>query len=734
MIDPDVVREVLEVARSRGAGFAELYAEERSSTVMRLDDGRVEEVVAGGDRGAGIRVFHGESQAYAYTNRLDAASLREAAVAAASAGQGGDVGTTVAALAATPVVRQPVRIAGADVPCDRKVGWLREADEAARAFDPAVRQVLVAYLESLQHVLVANSDGRWSEEERPRIRLVAQVVASRDDVLQTGFDGPGGLAGLEFIESHPPAAVAETAARMAVAMLGGRPAPAGQMPVVLGPGGGGILFHEACGHGLEVDHVQKDASVFKGRLGETFASPLVNGVDDGTVPAEWGTNAFDDEGTPTQRTVLFEKGTLVGHAVRRGARAPRRRALHRERPAAVLRVPADPADDELVDPAGRFVARGGRVATPAAGCTRKALGGGQVNPATGDFVFGVAEGYLIENGELTTPVRGANLIGNGPQILAGIDAVADDYEFRHGICGKEGQGVPVANGSPTLRIARDDGGRDGCLSSPTCAPGRSTQAKAGEEIEAFAEERPAGAGARPWRRGRVADVRPRRAAWGACGRRRARGIRVRGRSVARTRWRRWSRAPGRAPRSRSRRRQRPARALAGRGDAGDVPRGARARPGRAEGRAGARGSTRGHRREPRGAQGRVAPGSPTRSPAPPSRRRAGDRWSSREPTAGCRCRRSRRATARRRADSTSRWRASSDELDWEEAARRGRRARGAAAGRREAAQRAVAGGAGPGGRDGVPLGCWRARCRARPSSRAGRRSRRSWARRSGAGR
>jgi TldD protein len=451
VIDPDLVREVLEVARSHGAGFAELYAEERSSTVMRLDDGRVEEVVAGGDRGAGIRVFHGESQAYAYTNRLDAASLRRAAEAAASAGRAQD-GGAVAALTATPVVRQPVRIAGADVPRDRKVAWLREADEAARAFDPAVRQVLVAYLESLQHVLVANSDGRWSEEERPRIRLVAQAVAARDDLLQTGFDGPGGLAGLEFIDAHPPARVAETAAKMAVSMLGSRPSPAGQMPVVLGPGGGGILFHEACGHGLEVDHIQKDASVFKGRIGETFASPLVNGVDDGTVPAEWGTNAFDDEGAPTQRTVLFENGTLVG------ALYDELRARHddvsstgngRRQSYAYLPIPrmtnssilpGESSPEDIVRDTSR-------------GLYAKALGGGQVNPATGDFVFGVAEGYLIENGELTTPVRGANLIGNGPQILAGIDAVADDYEFRHGICGKEGQGVPVANGSPTLRIA-----------------------------------------------------------------------------------------------------------------------------------------------------------------------------------------------------------------------------------------------------------------------------------------
>ena len=275
MIDPDLVEDVLQAALAGGARFAEVFAEERSSTVIRLDDGRVEEVVAGTDRGAGVRVFHGESQAYAYTNRLEADSLREAAAAAASAGRRATAPATVAGLTTGPPVRHDVRIAGADVPRERKVAWLREADQAARAVDTAVRQVLVAYQESLQRVLIANSEGRWVEEERPRVRLIAQAVAARDDVLQTGFEGPAGLGGLEFLERHPPAVTGETAARMAVAMLGGRPAPAGQMPVVLAPGGGGILFHEACGHGLEADHVHKDASVFRGRMGDSFASPLV---------------------------------------------------------------------------------------------------------------------------------------------------------------------------------------------------------------------------------------------------------------------------------------------------------------------------------------------------------------------------------------------------------------------------------------------------------------------------
>jgi len=453
VLDPELVSHVLAEALSSGGRFAELFAEVRSSTSIRLDDGKIEEVVSGRDRGAGVRVFHGEAQAYAFSNRLEEGALLQAARVAAGAVRAGGRSARAVDLRRREPYRHDVQEPVHAVPVDRKVGWLREADDAARSLDPSVRQVMGSYADGRQQILVATSEGLWAEEERPRVRLLIQVVAARDGVMQTGHEGPGGLTGAELLRRFPPAQTGERAARQAVAMLDGRPSPAGEMAVVLGPGGGGILFHEACGHGLEADHIQKDASIFRGKLGQRLASSLVMGVDDGTVPSAWGSFAVDDEGTPAHRTVLFEAGELIGYLYDR-FRADRDGVQStgngRRQSYAHLPIPRMSNSSILSgsDRAEHIVASTKR------GLYAKTLGGGQVNPATGDFVFGVSEGYLIEDGRIMSPVRGANLIGNGPQILAAIDGVADDFETRDGVCGKEGQGAPVSNGSPTIRIAR----------------------------------------------------------------------------------------------------------------------------------------------------------------------------------------------------------------------------------------------------------------------------------------
>ena len=453
MLDRELVDEVLRAARRRGGSFAEVFVEEKTSTSIRLDDGKVEELATGLDRGAGVRVCFGTSYGYAYSNRLDREALLAAAEAASAALRDAEPGGIVDLRAADARVVNPVERPAESVPAADKVAWLRELDDAARAFSPEVVQVVGIYGDSLQRVLIATSDGRWVEEARPRIRLVAQVVAARDGNIQTGFHGPASCSGVEFVDRHPPRATAEVAARRAVTMLDSIPAPAGEMTVVLAPGMGGVLFHEAVGHPLESDAIDKEASVYRGLIGERCASELIDGVDDASIPNGWGSFAFDDEATPSQRTSLFEQGVLQGllydrmHADKDGLppTGNGRRQSYASPP--IPRMTNTNILNGTSDAAAVLSSTGNGVYVTS-------LGGGQTNPATGDFVFGVSEGFLIENGLVTTPVRGANLIGHAIEVMSAVDAVADDFDTWEGVCGKDGQSAPVGSGSPTLRISR----------------------------------------------------------------------------------------------------------------------------------------------------------------------------------------------------------------------------------------------------------------------------------------
>ncbi|MGH2528246.1 MAG: TldD/PmbA family protein [Actinomycetota bacterium] len=453
MLSRELAEDVLRAARARGGSFAELFVEERSSVSIRLDDGKIEELTSGLDRGAGVRVGHGTSYGYAFSNRLDRDALLEVAAAAAASVREEGPGDLVALRVLDPPVAHLAERPAGSVPAADKVTWLREVDDAARSFSPFVRQVVATYGDSVQRVLVATSDGRWVEEARPRVRLGVQVVAGRDGNIQTGFHGPAGLAGVEFFDAHPPAKTAEVAAKRAVTMLDAEPAPAGEMAVVLAPGMGGVLFHEACGHPLEADIVDKEASVYRGRVGERVASPLVTGVDDATIANAWGSFSFDDEGAPAERTVLFEDGAL------RGMMYDRLRAEKDGVASTGNGRRQSYAHPPIPRMTNSYILNGGADAEDVLSTTKRgvfvtALGGGQTNPATGDFVFGVSEGFRIENGEATTPVRGANLIGRAIEVMSAVDAVAGDFDTWEGVCGKDGQGVPVGSGSPSLRIAR----------------------------------------------------------------------------------------------------------------------------------------------------------------------------------------------------------------------------------------------------------------------------------------
>jgi TldD protein len=453
VLDRDLAAEVLRAARARGGAFAELFVEERLGISVRLDDGKVEEVTTGLDRGAGVRVGHGTSYGYAYSNRLDRDALLHAAEAAAASVSDGGPGSVVDLRSLEPPVVHPSLVDASAVPTERKVAWVREADDSARGLGPEIRQVSATYADSVQRLLIATSDGRWVEETRPRVRLSVSAVAGRDDTIQTGFHGPAGLAGAEFIEANPPSSTAEVAARRAITMLDAVPAPAGETAVVLAPGMGGVLFHEAVGHPLEADIVDKEASVYRGRIGETLASPLVTGVDDATIPNGWGSYGYDDEGSPSQRTVLFDQGVLQGLLYDR---------LRAEKDG-VASTGNGRRESYAYPPVPRmtnsYILNGSSKASDilagtASGVYVTAMGGGQVNPATGDFVFGVAEGFVITDGVVGAPVRGANLIGRAIEVMQAVDAVADDFDTWEGVCGKDGQSAPVGSGSPTLRISR----------------------------------------------------------------------------------------------------------------------------------------------------------------------------------------------------------------------------------------------------------------------------------------
>ena len=453
VIDDAVVSRVLGAALQTGGDFAEVFAEDKRSSSALLDDGRVEELSSGRDRGAGIRVVVGDTTGFAHTADLSETGLRSAAEAAAAAAKGGGGGTRTVDLTRQPTTNPSVvELQPGDIPKARKVELLRRADEAGRARHGSITQVSARYGDSRRRILVANSDGLLAEDEQVRTLFTVGVVASGDTGMQTGRRSIGHTIGFELFDRYDVAELAHEAADRAVTKLSARPAPSGEMPVVIGKGGGGVLFHEACGHGLEADLVAKSASVFKGRTGELVASPLVTLVDDGTMGGEWGAFGIDDEGSPAQRNVLIQDGVLTdymwdflrsrkdGRPQSGNGRRQSYQHLPMVRMTNTYMVGGKSEPDDII-------------ASTDHGVYVSSLGGGQVNTATGDFVFGMTEAYLIENGEITEPIREGNLIGNGPQCLLDIDMLANDFAMGNpGTCGKDGQGVPVGDGQPTLRV------------------------------------------------------------------------------------------------------------------------------------------------------------------------------------------------------------------------------------------------------------------------------------------
>jgi len=454
VIDEQVLARVLDSALRRGGTFAEVFAEDRRSSSARLEDTKVEEVTSGHERGAGVRVVAGRTTGYAHTADLSEPGLLAAAEVASDAAKAGGATTRLVDLDRSSTTgTHVVEVRPEDVAKARKVELLLSADEAARRGRAAIAQVSTSMADARRRTLIANSDGLLVEDDVTRTRFGIQCVARGDTGLQTGSRSVGASVGFELFDRWDVEQLAVEAAETAILKLGARPAPAGVLPVVLAAGGGGVLFHEACGHGLEADLVEKDTSVFRGRVGERVASRLVTLIDDATVAGQWGTFAVDDEGAPGQRTVLIEDGVLSDYMwdlVR--ARRAGRLSTGNGRRETYQHLPMVRMTNTFLSPnPGTTLAD--LIGEVDHGVFCKTLGGGQVNTATGDFVFGMTEAYLIEGGQVTAPLRAANLIGNGPQALLDIEGLADDFDMGWpGTCGKDGQGVPVGMGIPSLRI------------------------------------------------------------------------------------------------------------------------------------------------------------------------------------------------------------------------------------------------------------------------------------------
>jgi TldD protein len=446
------VERALRTALSRGGDFAELFWERHETLQLVLDDQRIEDAITGVDQGAGVRVASGEQTVYANGNVTDVDDVM--AIAGRAAGGVSDgAGLHEAARLAPDELPRPhsVAIDPRTVPVERKVALLRLANEAARAHDPRVAQATVSYAESVQEILVANSDGVHRTDTRVRVNFAVQVVAKEGAVLESGFEAVRGTLGFELLTEDAVREAAETAARRAVLNVGAQPAPAGTYTVVLSSEAGGTLIHESVGHGLEADLNLKGLSVYAGRIGQKVASELITVIDDGRDPGKRGTSAMDDEGTPTQRTVLIEKGILKTYlsdrkhadklGIRRSGNARREGFRHLPicRMTNTMIAPGESDPGEIV----RSVVDGIFV---------KKMGGGQVDVVSGNFAFEVTECYRIRDGRIAEPLRGATLVGQGPKLMSEIDMVGSDLGYSTGTCGKDGQGAPVADAQPTLRI------------------------------------------------------------------------------------------------------------------------------------------------------------------------------------------------------------------------------------------------------------------------------------------
>ena len=452
MLEQRLAQEVLEVAVSTGGDFAEIFLEDRSNHQVQIRSSKVETVNSLRIHGAGVRIITGTNAVYVYTNDTSREGLLACAQKAAHAVHGTkkcQPGTLHHV--DTPNIH-PILISPDEAKTAKKIEKIRQAEKAARV-DAQIIQVAAGYADSVQNVWIANTDGLFAHDTRTYSRITCNAIAGNGTENQTGYEAPGAMMGFEIFDTRiDPEQIGKNAADIALTNLRAAVCPAGVMPVVIDNGFGGVVFHEACGHSLEATGVAFGASEFSGKLGQKIAADCVTAIDDGTMKNEWGSLNIDDEGSPTNRLVLIENGILKNYMIDKlgglrmnmPATGSSRRESYAFAPTSRMRntfiAAGNDSEEEMIRTMGD-------------GLYAKRMGGGSVNPATGEFNFAVMEGYLVKDGKIAHPVRGASLIGRGSEVLMKIDRVGRDMQMSQGMCGSVSGSVPTNVGQPMIRVS-----------------------------------------------------------------------------------------------------------------------------------------------------------------------------------------------------------------------------------------------------------------------------------------
>lgn len=462
MLEKIILEQVLSEALKSGGDFAEIFEETNHKTSISMLNSIVEGVNSGITHGIGLRVYRQNESVYAYTNDLSLKNLLKTAKKLADSLQGEASVGTIHLQETVYENKHVVTIMPSTYDRSKKVAIMQEVNKGAADHDSCIENVMVGYMDYEQHVAIANSEGLYIQDTRVKTRISVQAIAQENGLMETGFYGPGASKGMEFYEEDIcPYDIGKEAARIACVMLHADNCPAGVMPVIIDNGFGGVIFHEACGHSLEATAVAKGQSVFCDKLGQKIANECVTAIDDGTIPCAWGSSNIDDEGRFQQKRVLIEKGILKSYLVdqlngrRMGmeSSASSRRQSYKYQPTSRM--------------TNTYIANGNdsleeMIKEISFGLYAKSMGGGSVDPSTGEFNFSVNEAYIIRDGKIEKPVKGATLIGTGAETLMHIDRVADNLKRAQGMCGSSSGSIPTDVGQPAIRVSSMTvGGKEG---------------------------------------------------------------------------------------------------------------------------------------------------------------------------------------------------------------------------------------------------------------------------------